>query len=413
MPAHMRSDNDAPRADRGFITRVAIKNYKSIAACDVRPAPLSFLVGPNGSGKSNFLDAIRFVADALRGSFGDALLERGGIDEVLHRFGERTADFGIGLDFRLAGGARGHYTFIATTKGRGGYALQREECVVDPVGGGSPHYYEVEAGQVVRSSIRHPPVCASDRLYLVPVSSLPEFRPVYDMLTGIEIYHLEVDRLREWQRYDPRPRLKRNGSNLASILAGMEARAAERKRVIKEYLAAAVPEVLDFESREVGPRLTVEFLQGGGSSKLSERFLASDMSDGILRMLGVLVALFQGDGDRGTGPSLIGIEEPETGLHPEAAAMLVDALGEASERVQVMVSSHSADLLDEKAVHHDSILAAGFSQGRTNIGPLDAAMRSVIRDRVSTAGELLRIGYTTPDPELSVPSEDQPFRNRN
>ena len=409
----MRSDNDATCADRGFITRVAIRNYKSIAACDVRPAPLSFLVGPNGSGKSNFLDAIRFVADALRGSFGDALLERGGIDEVLHRFGERTADFGTGLDFRLAGGARGHYTFIATTKGRGGYVIQREECVVDPAGGGSPHYYEVEEGQVVRSSICYPPVCASDRLYLVPVSSLPEFRPVYDMLTGIEIYHLEVDRLREWQRYDPRPRLKRNGSNLASILAGMEARAAERKRVIKEYLAAAVPEILDFESREVGPRLTVEFLQGGGSSKLSERFLASDMSDGILRMLGVLVALFQGDGDHGTGPSLVGIEEPETGLHPEAAAMLVDALGEASERVQVMVSSHSADLLDEKAVHHDSILAAGFRQGRTNIGPLDAAMRSVIRDRVSTAGELLRIGYTTPDPELSVPGEDQPFRNRD
>ena len=400
-------------ADRGILTRVAIRNYKSIAACDVRPAPLSFLVGPNGSGKSNFLDALRFVADALRGSFGDALLERGGIDEVLHRFGERTADFGIGLDFRLAGGARGHYTFIATTKGRGGYAIQREECVVDPAGGGSPHYHEVEAGQVVRSSIRHPPVCASDRLFLVPVSNLPEFRPVYDMLTGIEIYHLEVDRLREWQRYDPRPRLERNGSNVASILAGMEARAAERKRVIKEYLAAAVPEILDFESRELGPRLTVEFLQGGGFSKLSERFLASDMSDGILRMLGVLVALFQGDGRDCTGPSLIGIEEPETGLHPEAAAMLVDALGEASECVQVMVSSHSADLLDEKAVHQDSILAAGFEQGRTNIGPLDAAMRSVIRDRISTAGELLRIGYTSPDPERSVPREDNPFRSRN
>jgi len=408
----MRAQNHDRYADRGFVTRVAIRNYKSIAACDVRPAPLSFLVGPNGSGKSNFLDALRFVADALRGSFGDALLERGSIDEVLHRFGKRTTDFGIRLDFRLAD-AQGHYSFIATTHGRGGYIIRREECRVGPTGGGSPHYYEVEAGQVVRSSIRYPPVCASDRLFLVPVSNLPEFRPVYDMLTGIEIYHMEVDRLREWQRYDPRPRLKRNGSNLASILAGMEARAAERKSVIKEYLAAAVPEILDFESRELGPRLTVEFLQGGGSSKLSERFLASDMSDGILRMLGVLVALFQGDGRDCTGPSLIGIEEPETGLHPEAAAMLVDALGEASERVQVMVSSHSADLLDEKAVHHDSILAAGFRQGRTNIGPLDAAMRSVIRDRVSTAGELLRIGYTTPDPELSVPGEDHPFRNRD
>ena len=131
------------------------------------------------------------------------------------------------------------------------------------------------------------------------------------------------------------------------------------------------------------------------------------MSDGVLRMLGVLVALFQGDRQHGTGPSLVGIEEPETGLHPEAASMLVDALGEASERVQVMVSSHSADLLDEKAVQDDSILAAGFKQGRTNIGPLDAAMRSVIRDRISTAGELLRIGYGT---RARIPSCRSPAR---
>ncbi len=67
------------RADRGsqadamngngdprLVTRIALRNYKSIAACDVQLAPLSFLVGPNGSGKSNFLHALRFVAEALR-----------------------------------------------------------------------------------------------------------------------------------------------------------------------------------------------------------------------------------------------------------------------------------------------------------------------------------------------------------
>ena len=71
--------------DHRLLTRVVLRNYKSIAACDVSPAQLSFLVGPNGSGKSNFLDALRFVADALRSSLGDALSERGGIGEVLHR----------------------------------------------------------------------------------------------------------------------------------------------------------------------------------------------------------------------------------------------------------------------------------------------------------------------------------------
>ena len=79
----MNGDTD-PR----LVTRVALRNYKSIAACAVHPAPLSFLVGPNGCGKSNFLDALRFVAEALRFSLDHALRDRGGISggsETLRR----------------------------------------------------------------------------------------------------------------------------------------------------------------------------------------------------------------------------------------------------------------------------------------------------------------------------------------
>ena len=70
-----------------FLTRVTIRNYKSIAACKVDLSQLMFLVGPNGSGKSNFLDAIRFVADALRTSLDHALRDRGTIKEVRRRSG--------------------------------------------------------------------------------------------------------------------------------------------------------------------------------------------------------------------------------------------------------------------------------------------------------------------------------------
>lgn len=48
-----------------FISRVRLKNYKSIAECDVRLGPLTILVGPNGSGKSNFLDALAFLSRAV------------------------------------------------------------------------------------------------------------------------------------------------------------------------------------------------------------------------------------------------------------------------------------------------------------------------------------------------------------
>ena len=60
-------------SDSTFLTRVTLRNYKSIAACQVEMRQLMFLVGPNGAGKSNFLDALRFVADALNTTLDNAI----------------------------------------------------------------------------------------------------------------------------------------------------------------------------------------------------------------------------------------------------------------------------------------------------------------------------------------------------
>jgi len=55
------------------VNRVVLKNYKSIAACSVPLGSLVFLVGQNRSGKRNFLDALRFVSDALHTSLDHSL----------------------------------------------------------------------------------------------------------------------------------------------------------------------------------------------------------------------------------------------------------------------------------------------------------------------------------------------------
>src|ERR1039458_8588789 len=115
--------------DAGFLTRVVIRNYKSIAACGVPLQPLTFLVGPNGAGKSNFLDAIGFVADALRTSLDHALRERGGIGEVRRRSGGHPTHFGIRLEFAVPDGPTGSYAFRIAAKA-GGFEVQHEECVL-------------------------------------------------------------------------------------------------------------------------------------------------------------------------------------------------------------------------------------------------------------------------------------------
>jgi hypothetical protein len=93
----------------------------------------------------------------------------------------------------------------------------------------------------------------------------------------------------------------------------------------------------------------------------------------------------------------VGIEEPEVALHPGAAGVLRDALRVAAANTQVVVTSHSPDLLDDKDVNDEWILAVTNENGETRIGPLNKEDRSLMRDRLFTAGELLKQGGLTPD----------------
>jgi len=81
-----------------FISRLRLKNYKSIAQCDVRLGPVTILVGPNGSGKSNFLDALEFLCRAVATSPNQALEERGGLEAVLRQVPERSTSFSVAIE---------------------------------------------------------------------------------------------------------------------------------------------------------------------------------------------------------------------------------------------------------------------------------------------------------------------------
>ena len=389
------SANNDPR----MVTRVALRNYKSIAACDVRPEALSFLVGPNGCGKSNFLDALRFVAEALRLSLDHALRDRGGIQEVRRRSGGHPNNFGIRLEVKLPR-AEGWYAFRVAAKPGGRYSVQREECVV--LGEDGHGSYKVEDGKVIASTIPNPPACASDRLYLVNMSGLEVFRPLYDALSGMGFYNLNPEAIRDLQAPDPGELLKRDGSNLASVLSNLD---GGRKTAVEEYLTAITPGVTGVAARTMGTKLTLDFRQEVRGAKYPWRFPASNMSDGTLRALGVLVALFQGDGESVERRHLVGIEEPESALHPAAAGVLIDSLTDASQWTQIIVTSHSADLLDNAAIPDTSILAVLSEHAETRIGPLDEAGRSALRDHLFTAGELLRMDQLRPDPDRSAPHQ--------
>ena len=397
---------------RRLLTRVVLRNYKSIAACDVARAQLSFLVGPNGSGKSNFLDALRFIADALRFSLDHALRDRGGINEVRRRSGGHPTHFGIRVEFNLAD-SHGFYAFRVGARAGGGYEVQQEECKVLQSGllfqreGDGLHYYCVERGRVVGSSLSPPPAAAADRLYLVNVSGVDAFRPVYDALSGTGFYNLNPEVIRDLQQTDPGELLKRDGGNAASVLSNLASRSPDFKRRIEDYLGKVVPGVAGVDRRTVGRRETLEFRQQVRGAQHPWRFFASNMSDGTLRAFGVLLALFQVAGNGASRPRLVGIEEPEVALHPAAAGVLIDSLRDAAEHVQILVTSHSPDLLDDEDISADSIFAVVAQHGESHIAPLDEIGRGALRDHLYTAGELLRMGQLAPDPKLAYVSPQQ------
>ena len=276
-----------------FLRRVVLRNYKSIAACSVDLGTLNFLVGPNGAGKSNFLDALRLLAESLNTSLEHALRERGGIGEVRRRSSGHPTHFGIRLDFNLPGENEGYFAFRVGALPKGGFEVQEEECHIYGVGVGEQSFYKIEGGKLMDSSEKVMPPAETDRLYLVVAAGLPPFRLLYDRLSRMGFYNLNPDEIRELQPPDPGELLRRDGGNLASVLNIMAKERPKTYQQIMDFLSRVVPGVQKVEVKHVAKKETLEFRQVVGKNKAPWRFPAENMSDGTLRALGVLTAVYQ------------------------------------------------------------------------------------------------------------------------
>lgn len=400
---------------RPFLRRVRIRNYKSVGKCDVELAALTILVGRNGSGKSNFLDALRFVVDGLQTSLDHAIKSRGGIEEVRRRSTGHPRNFAIELELDLPGFQQATYGFEIAARGQGGFAVKIERLKVLNPKRGVAASYEIREGRVISTSVSAMPVPMADRLFLVAASSLPEYRVVYDALLSMGFYNLNPDSMKELQSPDAGELLHRDGSNIASVIARLtthEKPAADR---VRAYLRSIVPGIVQIERVALGPRETLEFRQAVKGSKHPWKFYAASMSDGTLRALGALVAVTQ-IADRKAPVSLVGIEEPETALHPAAAGALMDALREAASRTQVVVTSHSPDLLEQLDPVSDGLLVVVSREGTTGIAPVDKGSLDAIKAHLYSPGELLRMDQLEPDEDdlrrqaqlrLFDPNEDE------
>ena len=387
----------AKPAAEPFLSRVVVRNYKSIAECDLSLRRLTVLVGRNGAGKSNLLDAIRFVADAVENTPDRAIRARGGIDAVRRTSTGHPRNFSVSLRMNLPERRSGSYGFeIAASKGSA-FSIKREQLEVrEPSGAVSAYFRRVDS-DVAGSLANFPPV-AADRLFLVNAAAYGEFRSAYDGIVSMGFYNLNPTAMKLPQTPDAGELLRPDGSNIASVVARLDSADDAGKRRLQEYLGTIVPGVSHVERVSVGPSETLRFRQQVAGAKSPWWFYAQSMSDGTLRALGLLVAVMQLAG-RHEPVSLIGVEEPETALHPAAAGALVGALREAARHTQVLLTCHSPDLLDVFDIGHDALLVVRSTGGTTEIAPFDKAAKYAIKRHLYSAGDLLRRDQLQPDPD--------------
>lgn len=359
--------------------QIEIKNFRSIEGANVSLAPFTVVVGRNGSGKSNFVDALVLIKDVATDA-STAISARGGISGVRRWTKKRPTDVTIDVRagrrqselsepvarhlIKLHSGREGAWSFSqevikARGQGKNAQVVSRKNGKIDgPPGLGS-----------------EPQPTAS---VMVTAKQLKAFAPIA-ALHKVYRYRLNPDLMRTLQVASDQTRLSESGDNIATAIRGMKDR--ERQSAIVAPMSKIIPGLLDVCAEQLGRHLNLKFKQEQGS-EVAE-FNATEMSDGALRALGIVVATHQMEEDE-----LLIIEEPEVSIHVGAAQLLFELLKEASERGAVLITTHSADLLD--AARDEEILVCDYVNGSTKIGPLADAQRQVVRQGLFSVAELMR-----------------------
>ena len=354
-----------------MITELTIEGFKSFGspAEPIELGPLNFVVGANASGKTNLLSALKFLQNAVTHDVSFAVSEMGGNAEVRNKrlrqrrelkpvrlslrldkevtfsLAEdadqendlnviRSFEYKLDLDLRSDDrtpsiereSLKGKYVRNGKTHNMGLLRSGKEVLVINPTNGNGTH-------QTIPVPEQEP-----TRLALVGVGffSLPA-TILREEIRGWRFHNFIPSVARQPYREEPDATLGPAGEKLAAILHRMS---EEDRASISRDFKAIVPGLKEIRTTKLPIEDTRAFQIV--EDKLKAAINPASVSDGTVRLLALLVVTTRSVQDS----SLITIEEPENGVHPHLAEYLVEILRSASERSQVIVTTHSPALLD-------------------------------------------------------------------
>lgn len=358
------------------IDRLTIANLLSFGPTPttVELRPLNVLIGANGSGKSNLIDVLSILAALptdIRAPFragGGALRDWfwNGAEGVAPE-GDVTAAVNGQLSHHLVFAEHGFRVRVTDEWVHAGDlegGLDRE-TIFGHVAGIPSFADALDHGVMVAS-----PGLSDGQSVLAQRTDArydPELATLRATYAGIHIFRGwdwgRDSALRRPQRTDlPSDFVLPSAENLAVVLNQLSLQAGPWSELL-ESMQQFLPGFRDIKFQAVGATLLLHFVMDGAAGPIG----TSRLSTGTLQYLTLLAILLHP-----TPPPLIAIEEPETALHPDLISDLARLLVAASERTQVVITTHSDHLVDALSADPAAILVAEREAEGTTLRRLDA-----------------------------------------
>ena len=345
-----------------LISNIELKNWRNFTNVNVNLQRRQFIVGPNASGKSNLLDAFRFLRDIAKqtgGGLQEAIEKRGGMSKI--RCLSARSDPEIVIAIALANAEN-----ESPPKWRYEIGIKQE------VRGYRQHYLTYEKvwrnGEIILDRPDKHDTADDARLkqtYLEQVNNNKDFREIGDYLGKITYMHLVPQLLRHAD--DIQSRVLTDdpfGQGLLERMAKAAPRTQKsRLRRINDVIKIAVPQLqeISFERDEQTGRPHISAVyshwRAHGARQREDQF-----SDGTLRLMALIWSLLEGD-------SLLLLEEPELSLHAGIVEKMAPLLYRAQRKNkrQVLISTHSAELLSDKGIDGAEVLVLTPTEGGTTV----------------------------------------------
>lgn len=328
------------------ITHVRASNWRNFKTVDVPVDDRLFLVGPNASGKSNLLDLFRFLSDIAspNGGLAFAMDRRGGISKVRSLFARNHRKGRLIVDISLSDG-EDRWRYRLAIKGEGG---GRNRPIVDE------EYVELNGDTVIQRPGRAEEEDSEllTQTHLEQISANQKFRALAQYFAKVRYFHLVPQTIRDPSRIGTAAGDPHGADFIAQINASPNRTAWLRR--MEKALQSAVPEFQSL-SLEVDPAGVPHLVAGYQNWRITPaRQSEADFSDGTLRLIGLLWALISAPANGG----VLLLEEPELSLNSAIVRTLPTVLATAQRdsTLQVILSTHAPELLDDEGVRAEEVL---------------------------------------------------------